>query len=326
VLDILAKGIKSPEQENEIIREIYEALLTGVVENPSRRNINSMEGLLEAVRLRTGLWVRYDVDGNIIFSVCRKDSDDQLGKLSSIIEYRRPVLTVEQSREVDIQVATLKQDIRTQFTRSVGKRGYELLVVDPALRDLGYESITFTQAPDSSIRVGMALGGNDYEFSLDSRYRIALGEDVKKFVSLQDQMWLELVTLSHLKKVMCTEEERISDELLGGERQYGLYKGQSVGRREHLRKLGPGCRYSHEAFLRCLGSHLPVKNLHRINKDRGATVEDGLWTYVSPVDVVDAQLVKPVKVAFATATDDIRAVIPLEQVSPEELARIERIK
>ena len=56
----------------------------------------------------------------------------------------------------------------------------------------------------------------------------------------------------------------------------------------------------------------------------GGTPETGLWTYVSPAEKIDAATAAPVKVAYANATEDLRKVIPLGQISDEELDRMEK--
>ena len=73
-----------------------------------------------------------------------------------------------------------------------------------------------------------------------------------------------------------------------------------------------------------------MRNLYEINRLRatinlGGTLQTGIWTYVSGVEKdIDTQTAKPVKVAFKGASDDIRQVIPLGEVSTEELNRLEK--
>jgi len=145
-----------------------------------------------------------------------------------------------------------------------------------------------------------------------------------RFNTRQDQVWLELLVLSHLKKVMCTEEkeEVLKEEMVGGIKQYEIYKHQTIRRTDYLRQLPEGEHYSESAFLNCLKSNLPVRNLHLINQRR---VEAGFRpvTYVVGVEKVDEPNVKPVKVAYKNASADIRSVIPLGEYSNEELARVE---
>lgn len=257
--------------------------------------------------------------------------DDISGRFSSIIEYHRPAFDQEQLKTAESQITSIRAALQTDFIRSVGSRGYTLVVSDPILKQLGYEELTVKQSSASNrIHVQITVDHEEYEFDLDAGYRIILGGDVKRFVNPQDQTWLELLTLSHLKKVICTEEdeESIKAELVGGAKQYEGFRRQQVSRREHLRRQTPGRNYSTESFNRCLKSQLPVKNLFLINRmkaeiGKGGTLETGIWTYVSGTEYTDIPEAKPVRVAFKKSAEDMRAVIPLGEVSPEELTRIE---
>ena len=332
-LDIIAKGYISPEQKQNVVRQVLEVLISGGI-LPS--NSQFVEGLLDVVSASTGLTANFDQAGNIRFALWPRFSDEIVGALSSIIEIHRPNITHEQLDSIITHLSTLRQEIKTKFTKSVGRRGYGLLIADPALYSFGYQLITFKQAQGSDIRVSLLVDGQEYSFSLDPEYRIKLGEDIKRFQSSQDQGWLELLTLSHLKKLICTgeDDEELKAELLGGEKQLSRFRKQMVHRGEHLRKLPPGQKYSPSAFELCLKSHLPVppslKRLDIINEMRaergwGGTLETGMWTYVSGVERdIDTQVAKPVRVAFAHASDDIRKVIDLGAVSKEELDRLQK--
>ncbi len=328
-LDILAIGYESPEQKNNLVREVSQTLITGQQSQFGVVPDFRAEGAIDYVRNLSPLVMNYDQEQNIRFFLSQIISKDVIGKLSSIIEYYRPPISTENVRLIEEQTSLLKENLRFEFSRPIGRRGYELLVNDPALRALGYESITFRQS-GADIKVSLEIDNQTFEFTLDSDYRIKLGDDVKRFLSPQDKAWLELLTLSHLKKLMCTGEDSLSDEMVGGEKQYKHYEREKIGRVEHLRRQTPGRNFTSDAYIKCLKSDLPIKQLDLINKMRaerglGGTRETGIWTYISGVERdIDTGQAKPVKMAFATATDDLRKVIPLGLISPEEQARIEK--
>lgn len=328
-LDILAIGFESPEQKNNLMREVSRTLIAGRQSQFGIVPDFDSEGITDYVRDISPLIMNYDQDQNIRFFLSPIVSNDIVGKLSSVLEFYRPAISLENIRTVEEQNPDLRDEIRHEFARSVGKRGYQLIIADPSLKTFGYESMTFRQEGNDT-KVSIVIDGLMFAFSLDSDFRIKPGEDVKRFLSPQDKVWLELLTLSHLKKLMCTDEESLGDELVGGKKQHEYYRKQKIGRIEHLRRLPPGQNFSSDAYIKCLKSDLPVKQLDRINKMRaerglGGTKEIGMWTYVSGVERdIDTGQVKPVKVAFANAADDIRKVISLGEISQEELDRLER--
>lgn len=329
-LDILARGCESPEQRNAIVREVYETMTLQSSLPLGRKLTQSVSGVLDAARLCSGIMGTFDAQQNIKFALTLKTSEEAIGKLAAIIEYHRPLLSMGQIRAIEEQLSSLRQDLRIKFVRSVGKRGYQIVTADPILKQLDYQSITFRQdSREMPITVKIQIAGQDYEFMFDANYRVIPGRDIKKFQSLQDQLWLELLTLTHLKKVICTEEDRLDEALLGREKQVPIYRKQIIGRRDHLRRLPLGQRFSQDSFLRCLNSQCSNNNLHSINQERaaidwGGTLGTGMWTYVSPVGVVDTPTTKPIKIAFANATEDLRKAVNLGKISDEELASIER--
>lgn len=332
-LDIIAEGYDSPESRQFVARRVYEALTTGGTIQPSHEYPpQSTDGLLDVIRILPGGSVSsFDPEGKIKFALYRRFSEEELGNLASIIEFHRPVISYEQYKDIENRIADLRQEITTRFTKSVGTRGYELLIADPALRELGYTSLSFQQV-DDVIKAGVVIDGQNYDFYLDSsEFRTLFQGDIKRFQTPQDQAWIELLALSHLRKIMCVSDDDIKQELVGGEKQERIYKKQTVARSEHLRWQAPGRikGFSQEAFLRCLQSGLPEKNLYKINQDRatmgwGGTVETGIWTYVKGVEKTEEDNDKPIKVAFTKASDDIRAVVNLGEVSEEELALLEQ--
>ncbi|MBI2334595.1 hypothetical protein HYU96_02225 [Candidatus Daviesbacteria bacterium] len=337
--DVLACNCGSPEEKAAIIRWFYGKLLSEtdksedlIIEQVKPHVDLSDQERKEAERLFSGQSGKFALNKDIRYLMFPTSSLETLGELSSKIDYHRPLLSLEQVESIYIQLTHLREQVKARFTRSVGRRGYQLIISDPALRSLGYETITFKQVQGDDTSVSVSIDGHPYNFTLDTDYRIKLGDDIKQFQSPQDQAWLELLTLSHLKKVMCTgeDDEELKAELLGGEKQLPSYRKQMVHRIEHLRRLSPGQNYSQEAFTRCLKSHLPMKNLYTINRMRkeigwGGTPEAGIWTYVSGVERdIDTQVAKPVRVAFKDATEDMRKVIDLGAISQEELDRIER--
>lgn len=329
-LEIIGKGYDSPEQKSVVIRQIFDAIQGGTAGERKRETLGMLGGAIEAARILDGL-IALRIEGiDAKFSISHRLSGEESGRLSSILQYHRPVISIDQAKNVVEHVSQVRKDIKTSFTRSVGVRGFEHIVSDPALTSFGYRSVSFRlDETKRNIYTTINIMGRDYSFLLDEDYRIILGDDVKDFRSLQDQTWLELLVLSHLKKIMCTEEADIKNELVGGEKQDVVYRQQTLNRSEHLRRLTPGQKPSNDAFGRCLKSDLPVKDLSLINRGRasigfGGTIDTGMWTYVSPVEKVDTQTAKPVKISFATATDDMRKVIPLGEISTEELERIEK--
>src|SRR3989344_2883040 len=289
VLSIAAKGCQTVEQRNAIIREVYESIVQKKAVNPSRTLLISLDQISEAIKVSQGFISAFDKEITIAIAIHRPIPTEEFGRLSSI------------------------------------------LVSDPLLREMGYRMLTFRQEDKGGrLSTGLQLAGQQFEFSLDPNYGLILGKDFKKIVSPQDQAWLELLTLSHLKKVMCTDEDDIADDLVGGQKQLEIYRKQMIHRAEHLRRQVPGRNFSTEAFSKCLKSHLPMRNLLEINRLRaginlGGTLQTGIWTYVSGVEKdIDTQTAKPVKVAFKGASDDMRKVIPLGEISAEEVNRIEQ--
>lgn len=329
-LEAVGKGFNTPEQKSAVIRKIYGAIIGGNIDVNEKETLGRLAGADEAARLMDGIMVLHMKDLDVKFSISQRLSEEDSGRLSSIIQFHRPVLSLEEVRSISEQTSQTRQGIKHFFTRSVGARGFEMVISDPALINLGYRSISFKlDESRKNINTTLDIMGQKYVFHLDGDYRIIFGEDVKKFRNYQDQAWLELLVLSHLKKLMCFDEETIGRELVGGEKQIEVYKSQTQNRSEHLRRLHPGQRFSSDAFQKCLKSDLPIKDLFLINRARasigyGGTVKTGMWTYVSPVERIDATESKPVKIAFKNATYDIRKVIPLGQVSDEELARVEQ--
>ena len=332
-LMVAAEGNNSSEQRSYFIRQVYNDLLARYQDslrpNGDPHNID----IFQYARLfYAGHQTIFEADNRIHYAILRRLPEEEVGRLSSILEYYRPIILPEQLRPIREHTATLRDDIQNKFTRSVGRRGYAVSVTDPALRDMGYENIEFRQSHGQNIAVNIGIDGKVYSFTLDSGYRIMLGDDIRRFQNPQDQAWLELLTLSHLKKLVCTgeDDEELKAELLGGEKQLSHYRKQMVHKSEHLRHLPPGQKYSTNAWELCLRGHLPIKDLDRINRmraqiGRGGTLETGMWTYVSGVEKdIDTQIAKPVKVAFAKASEDIRKVIDLKVVSQEELDRIEQ--
>ena len=328
-LDIIAKGPLSLEQKQEIVREVHSALLQ---EDPEIRNTGATQsfvGIIDVAKNLTSVVADFDKARSITINVSLRLPEEEIGRLASILEYHRPIFTIEQTKIIENQIRHLREELQKGFTRAVGRRGYTTIVSDPQLRRYGYKEITFTQfSSQDRIHVKMTLDKEEYCFDLNRDYRVILGQDLKKIRNDQDKAWLELLTLAHLKKVICADEDHIQDELVGGQRQYEGYRKQIGGRREHLRRQRPGWNYSITAFDNCLKSNLPVKNLYLINRmkaeiGQGGTKETGIWTYVSGTEYADKPDAKPIKIAFSKATEDIRKVVSLEQVSPEELTRLE---
>lgn len=334
--DILAFDCDTPEQKNAIIKRVFNAIIAKQEStiNTSRRDayVGSMSS--DAFAFFNGQICSFG-DNEIFWNVMTTLTEGEIGRLSSIIEYHRPTISLEQLDAIGSQLTSIRSDLRNKFTRSVGKRGFDLLIADSSLKQLGYERISFQQSPGGGIDATIRFNDipDTYEFLLDSDYRIVIGKDIQRFVSPQDQAWLELLTLSHLKKVICTgaDEEDTIPELVGGKAQYENLKRQMVHSSEHLRWYkGSKRKYTQEAFEKCLKSGLPIKNLHTINQMRarigwGGTAETGWWTYVKGAEMdIDTMSSKPVRVSYSTAADVIREALPLEEISTEEKDRIEK--
>jgi len=331
LLIIAARGYQTIEQKNAVIKEIYESILQRKSANPLRKVSVDLDRILDSARLAQGAIIPFDDARTIVIALQRSIPTEEYGRLSSILEYHRPSISSEQYLAINEKLKDLKKDLRIKFTKSVGKRGYTVVISDPFLREMGYQTLTFRQEDrGGKLSTGLQLAGQQYEFSLDPNYGLVLDKDFKRVISPQDQAWLELLTLSHLKRVICTDEDSIQDELVGGQKQFELYRKQMVHRSEHLRRLPSGYNFSTEAFSRCLKSRLPIRSLLEINRLRvginwGGTIETGIWTYVSGVEKdIDTQTAKPVKVAFKGASDDMRKIIPLGEISTEEANRIEQ--
>lgn len=337
-IDVMAKGYDSPERRSFIIRQLYARALKKESDESlpiekrgiRRKRENLPDDAVKAINFFDGIIMTAGHNDEIVFAVMTSMTEEESGGLSSILEYHRPSISLEKLSEITKKLTQLRQDIKTNFNRAIGKRGYRLVISDPILRNFGYKLITFKQAPyDKLTNVDLEIAGQDYKFILDEDYRIIVGEgDIKKFANMQDQSWLELLVLSHLKKLVCTDESQVVSELVGREKQLPVYRRQIVDRIEHIRRMPPGWRYSTDAYLSCLRSGLPVKRLDKINElkaeiGKGGTIETGLWTYVSPSEKEDTEEQMPIKVAFANAAEDLRKVIPLGEVSDEELARME---
>ncbi len=263
VLDIIGKDSLTVEQKQDLVREVRTAVVSTDPNFISPRASQSFAGILDLARAKTCTFIPFDRERNIWFNVSLRLPEEEIGRLSSILEYHRPMFTVEQVGAIEDQINCSREDLQKGFTRSIGRRGYALLVTDPYLKRLGYEKITVNQTAGNRIHVRIQISGEEYRFDLNEGYKIVLGHDLKQIKNAQDKAWLEILTLSHLKKVMCTEEEeeKLKAELVGGEKQYEKYRRQIGGRTEHLRKQTPGWNYRTRAFELCLKSHLPVKNL-----------------------------------------------------------------
>lgn len=332
-LMVAAQGNNSPEEKSYFIRQVFNDLLARYQDSLKPNGDPHSIDIFQYARLfYAGFQTVFKPDSRLHYAILRRLPEEEVGRLSSILEYYRPTILPEQLKPIREHTVSLRGDIRNRFTRSVGRRGYSLSVADPALRRMGYEFIEFRQSNGENTNVNIGIDGQVYNSILDREYRIILGGDIRRFQNPQDQAWLELLTLSHLKKLLCTgeEDEELKAELLGGAEQLAGYRRQMVHKSEHLRRQRPGWNFSTRAYILCLKSHLPVKDLDRINKmraeiGRGGTLETGIWTYVSGVERdIDTQMAKPVRVAFARAADDIRNVIDLGLVSEEELARLEQ--
>lgn len=331
VVELLGRNIQSREQQAALIREVLETIQTGECPNSNRILEVPMDRVLEAADvLRGGLFQIYDKNKDIVFHVSKILPEEEVGRLSSIIEYHRPLISPEQVSNMQVLIANLREEINMKFTRAIGKRGYQSVIADPSLRSYGYKSITFIGIKDDAIEVKINIEGQEYNLTLDKEYRIIPGGDFEVIQTAQDKAWLELLTLEHLKKVMCVDEDHIQDELIGGQKQYERYRRQLTERIEHLRRLPSGQNFSTEAFTKCLRSHLPMRNLLEINRLRaginwGGTLRTGIWTYVSGIEKdIDTQTAKPIKIAFSGVSDDLRKVVPLGEISPEEVSRIEQ--
>lgn len=330
-LQIFARDVVSPEQKAEIIREVYSTFSVGEAVNLVRKLTSDPKEVVALAQRHLGLVGNFDNERRIVYALQRPLPIERLGALGGILEYHRPSIPVEKVNSTNEQIKKLRQDLRTSFVRGVGRRGYQIVVTDPILRQFGYESISFRQNQGNTLTTTISINGKLYEFKLNSEHRVIRDGDLKRFKSLQDQAWLELLTLSHLKRLLCTgeEEEELKSALIGGERQYHQYRRQITDRIEHLRKLPAGQYFSAEQYTKCLKSHFQIKDLIEINRmktliGKGGTRETGIWTYVSGIEKdIDTQTVKPIKIAFSGLSDDVRKVVPLGEVSPEELARIE---
>lgn len=332
-IDILARNYHTPEQKAQVIREInakfpiHEVMRSDVLGIPQGDSTSVHQE--ELTKIYTGSIHAYGENAEIVCALLKAMPTEITGKLAVVLEFYRPLLTMEQVGIIEQKIKEIRFDIMTDFRKAVGKRGYHLSIADPVLRQFGYRSLEFKQAGDQIMTI-VDIDGQAYQFGIDSDYRIISGKDIKQFQSPQDRAWLELLVLSHLKRLMCTEEEEkeLKEGLVAGEKQYETYKKQISARSEHPRRLPPDQRFSSEAYTKCLKGHLPIRDLIELNRlkaliGKGGTLETGLWTYVSGIEWIDSAELKPIRIAFKSATGDLREAINLGQVSDEELSRIE---
>ncbi len=345
VLDIYSKDIESPEQKNALVSQVRQAIVTG--EYAPNMVIFPVSDLIEEARRYSGVSHFFDQEKKTVFAIYNAQPEEVIGRLSSILEFHRRLLPTEQVQEVEKMVYQLRRDLHTRFTRGIGKRGYKVFVSDPFLKGKGYQQMLFRHQPGTdNIQVELSIDEEKFNFDMDLDFRIVAGKDIKRFASVQDQVWLEIMVLNHLKPLLCTEQSRFEDTLLDKKRQVHILNRQQFDRVEHLRHLSPSYfkpsigkeihpGWTERADKLCQESDLLIKqedkNLTRINKIKeelgeGGTPETGLWTFVPAIHSIDmAILSKPIALSFAgAATSEMRSVLRLEEVSPEEYSRIRR--
>lgn len=330
-LRVYARNVTSEEERNRIVRAVTNAIATGKSDFPGFSPAIPLDSIVRFANHQGGAGGSFNQDKSIKFVVFHQGAKESIGALSSVIEYYRPILTAEQTRAAQEKGKELRQEIRGSMVRGIGKRGYQVFA-EPTLRhQFGIHSLSFRHiSPQGDIEVEIALGENgdstsSYNFQLDKSFRLVPGRDINRFLNLQDRAWLELITLSHLKSVLCTQEADIPHSLLGGKYQFEQgYQRQTYGRVGHLRQQGPNMGFSQEAFELHLQSshfHLGGRDLITINREKGNSKSSGMITYVKPVEEVDASNLPPIRVSYQVLQDIESATGPLDQLSAEETNR-----
>jgi len=352
-LVIIARKITSPEQRDYIVNEITETLNRNGQSPNDRRNLYvPLDRALPEARLKRGIFEYFDEEKNIVFAVFPSHTEQELGKLASIIVYHRPGITTEQFEAISQKSQEVRRQIQTLFTRSLGTRGYRVSF-DPQLRKKDYQNVTFKYDKESGeTRVSLTLAKQTYDIVLDRTYRIIPGGDVKKFASMQDQVWLELLLLTNLKKVLCTSNENLEKELTDGTKQVEALRKQRFYKSESMRWMRYFVTHNGHPILdregkpkrpkyspqqnrlfmekatfpdmteaeRELG--LQITNELRAREGHGGTPETGWWTYVQASERNDETITGPIKITFKENVD-LNSVVPsTNAISPEELQRL----
>jgi len=350
-LSVLGRRVYSGEQRNWILEEISATLLNGQTPNPQRKLAFPMEQAIPHARFQKGFSEYFDQEHNIFFGLYHTQSQEELGRLSSILEYHRPPISVEQLEKISARISQIRRALHVLYTRRIEERGYHIPVTDPFLKSRGYQSILFQQDQESgNIKTGIALSKQTFELMLDKDYRIQPGTDTKTFASLQDQVWLEIFVLAHLRKIMCPDEDELTRELVKPEKQIEILRRQRFYRGQYLRWMrtplqnkdgttrrdsNGEIRFPHfttEADELFKKSTMPddqiekIYGLEVINRKRalegkGGTAATGWWTYVKPT-IRNADLVsQPIRIAFKNI-EEIHDLFPEDQASEAELDRL----
>lgn len=329
-LQVYAKSVQSAEHLKAQVREVYESLHRGVSVNPNRR-------VSPSVRYGYGFGFNefvdpsyFDQDKELVFIVNRKYGQE-VGSLGSVVEYYRPELTDNQIQKLDAKSGEIRGELGRNFKRSVTERGYNVVISDPDLRELGYKSIIFKAKGKSGfIDVAITVGGQEFKLVLNHKYQFEKTDDLKFFKSEADKNWLDILVLAHLKKAVCTDETDFEKILLDSTRQIAVYRRQISGRGEHMVQLPLGEGFTDTAKANYQASHF-VQNpehpqsLDDYNRSLGRIIKGvhRLYTFHKADNLTEIEDKPPIKFALSYI-EELRSIVPLEEKSPEELDRITR--
>lgn len=339
-LVVMAKAVQSEEHRQALVREVHQSILDGDKFNKSRRVIAQLKTAFEIPQVDLGYVEYFDDERQIVFAMYRYPLEP-IGRLSSMIEYRRPQIPAEKIEGINQKNDMIRDEIKHTWNRDIGKRGYRVFVSDPALKELGYHSFVFKpKGVDGSLIVSIRIDGTEYHFNLDSQYKVVPGNDILSMPLEEDVAWLELITLAHLKKLRCVERENLHNEVVGGAKGVSLIRKQSGGRDQRLRRVKIGQTYTEEADRQYKASTFMSnpeypKSLAEVNEIRRANFEEKQRRGDEPVDKVyqpftyqkadehfNSEAKDPVRVSFTDAAKDIREVVDLDVPSEEELERV----
>jgi hypothetical protein len=282
----------------------------------------------------------YQLENNGDIDLTIQPTIDSYGRLSSILEYHRPNLTPEEMDKAKERVDEIRKYIKSpqHKLRGISSHGYQAIIADPQLRNRGFRYLTFHKEKHMSenqnkpgIKAKVTLFGQEFTLCLDDNLQIIPSDDIKKWVSEDDMVWTELIVLSHLKWVQCKSLRDLEQELPPELRKHHKEKFRTIrNRTEHLKRMRPYFRRNspraNELFMKselAQESEFVGLTLDDLNRIRNCTFENGLWTYVSPIEEDTMVSSKPIPLAIKNAMEDVADIVDMGKISEEEIARIE---
>lgn len=330
-LSVFSDEDLTPEVRANTVREIFRVVLGHAL-------ISRMGTLSEDVAdlhlngLHSGIFP-FLTEGNLSFVIQKTNPNEaSYGGLATILEYHRPQLTDQERQKIPEKVTELKAYIKGNLIRDIRQDGYLVIPTSPHLRKLGYKHLVFTPLGEDSTLVKITLSGENHTVVLGPDFQIQSSPDLQGFVSEDDKLWLELLLISHLKRVHCYTVDQLRDQLptelrktQGNELKFRIIRR----RNEHLKQLPAGKRRTTDRARKLFeNSRLrqrkyPGKSLDDINQDREATFEKGLWTFVRAVERDDFTVTPgPIRLVIQDAAEEIQSVVHLGVLSQAEVMRI----